>query len=127
MRSKLNKDVDSGKLAKVSIRYEDPDTQKGTEVSEKFLVEDLKGEFEDASPGLQFAATVAQFAEILRESVWAKNGCLKTVRQTLKGILQQHPEVVARGEEQAEARGKELLALVRNARRIKDKEREQEI
>ena len=124
---KLNKGVDSGKLAKVSIRYEDPDTQKVTEVGEKFLVEDLKGGFEDASPGLQFAASVAQFAEILRESVWAKNGCLKTVYQTFKGILQQHPEVVARGEEQAEARGKELLALVRNARRIKDKEREQEI
>ena len=121
---KLNKGVDSGRLAKVFIRYEDPDTQKVTEVSEKFLVEDLKGEFEDASSGLQFAASVAQFAEILRESVWAKNGCLKTVYQTLKGILQQHPEVVARGEEQAETRGKELLTLVRNARRIKDKEQE---
>ena len=119
---KLNKGVDSGRLAKVSIRYEDPDTQKVTEVSEKFLVENLKGGFEDASPGLQFAATVAQFAEILRESVWAKNGCLKTVHQTLKGILQQHSEVVARGEEQAETRGKELLALVRNARGIKEQE-----
>ena len=124
---KLNKGVDSGRLAKVSIRYEDPDAQKVTEVSKKFLVEDLKGGFADASPRLQFAATVAQFAEILRESVWAKNGCLKTVHQTLKGILQQHSEVVARGEEQAETRGKELLTLVRNARRIKDKEREQEI
>ena len=124
---KLNKDVDSGELAKVAIRYEDPDTKEVTEVSETFLAEDLKDKFEDASPDLQFAATIAQFAEILRESVWAKNGCLKTVHQTLKGILQQHPGVVARGEEQAETRGKELLALVRNARRIKDKEREQEI
>ncbi|MCY4570531.1 MAG: von Willebrand factor type A domain-containing protein [Candidatus Poribacteria bacterium] len=124
---KLNKGVDSGRLAKVSIRYEDPDTQKVTEIGEKFFVENFKGGFEDASPGLQFAATVAQFAEILRESVWAKNGCLKTVHQTLKGILQQHPEVVARGEEQVETRGKELLALVRNAKRIKDKEPEQEM
>lgn len=119
---KLNKGVDSGKLAKVSIRYEDPDTQKVTEVSEKFLVENLRAKFEDASQGLQFAATVAQFAEILRESFWVKNGCLKTVQQTLKATLQQHPEVVAKGEEQAEARGKELLALVRNARRIKERE-----
>ena len=124
---KINKDVDSGKLGTAAIRYEDPDTKEVTEVSETFLVEDLKDKFEDASPDLQFAATIAQFAEILRESVWAKNGCLKTVHQTLKGILQQHPGVVARGEEQAETRGKELLALVRNARRIKDKEREQEI
>ena len=124
---KLNKGVDTGKLAKVSIRYEDPDTQEVTEVSEKFLVEDLKSEFGDTSSGLQFAATVAQFAEILRESVWAKNGCLKTVYQTFRGILQQHPEVVASGEEQAEKRGEELLALVRHARHLKDKAQEKEI
>lgn len=119
---KLNRGIDSGKLAKVSIRYEDPDTQEVTEVSEKFAVEDLKAKFEDTSPGLQFAATIAQFAEILRESFWVKNGCLKTVRQTLKGILQKHPEVVARGEAQAEKRGAELLTLVRNAERIKQQE-----
>ena len=119
---KLNKGVDSGELAKVAIRYEDPDTEKVTEVSEKFLVEDLKDTFEDASPGLQFAATLAQFAEILRESFWVKNGCLKTVRQTLKAILEQHPEVVAKDEAQAEKRSEELLALVWNAARIKQQE-----
>ncbi len=119
---KLNKGVDTGRLAKVSIRYEDPDTQKVTEVSEKFRVEDLKDQFEGTSLGLQFAATVAQFAEILRESVWVKNGCLKTVHQTLKSILQQHPEVIARDGDQAEARGEELLALVRNAEQIKKQE-----
>ena len=119
---KLNKGVDSGKLAKVSIRYEDPDTQKVTEVSEKFLVENLRAKFEDASQGLQFAATVAQFAEILRESFWVKNGCLKTVQQTLKATLQQHPEVVAKGEEQAEKRSEELLTLVHAAERLKQQE-----
>ena len=119
---KLNKGVDSGKLAKVSIRYEDPDTHKVTEVSEKFLVENLKAKFEDASPGLQFAATIAQFAEILRESFWVKEGCLKTVSKVLKDILQQHPEVVAKDEEQAEKRGEELLALVHNAEQIKQQE-----
>lgn len=119
---KLNKGVDSGRLAKVSIRYEDPDTQQVTEVSEKFLVENLKAKFEDASQGLQFAATLAQFAEILRESFWVKEGCLKNVRQTLKGILQKQPKIVAKDEAQAEKRGAELLALVHNARRIKEQE-----
>lgn len=119
---KLNRGVDSGRLAKVSIRYEDPDTQKVKEVSEKFAIEDLKDKFEDTSPGLQFAATVAQFAEILRESFWVKEGRLKTVSKTLKDILQQHPEVVAKDEAQAEKRGEELLTLVQNARRIKEQE-----
>ena len=117
---KLNKGVDSGRLAKVSIRYEDPDTQKVTEVSEKFAVEDLKAKFEDTSPGLQFAATMAQFAEILRESFWVKEGCLKTVSKTLRDILQQHPEVIAKDEAQAEKGGEELLTLVHNAERIKE-------
>lgn len=120
---KLNKGVDRGRLAKVSIRYEDPDTQKVTEISEKFAVEDLKAKFEDASPGLQFAASVAQFAEILRESFWVKEGCLKTVSKTLKDLLQQHPEVVAKDEAQAEKRGVELLALVQNANRIKEEKK----
>ena len=119
---KLNKGVDNGRLAKVSIRYEDPDTQKVTEVSEKFAVEDLKAKFEDTSPGLQFAATMAQFAEILRESFWVKEGCLKTLSKTLKDILQQHPEVVAKDEAQAKQRGEELLVLVHNARQIKEQE-----
>lgn len=119
---KLNKGVDGGKLAKISIRYEDPDTQKVTEISEKFAVENLKAKFEDASQGLQFAATVAQFAEILRESFWVKEGCLKTVSKVLKDILQQHPEVVAKDEAQAEKRGEELLVLVHTAERLKQRE-----
>lgn len=119
---KRNRGVDSGRLAKVSIRYEDPDTQKVKEVSEKFAIEDLKDKFEDTSPGLQLAATVAQFAEILRYSFWVKNGCLKTVEQTLTSILQQHPEVVAKDKAQAEKRGEELLALVHNTKRIKEQE-----
>ena len=119
---KLNKGVNGGKLAKVSIRYEDPDTQEVTEVSEKFAVEDLKAKFEEASQGLQFAATVAQFAEILRESFWVKEGCLKTVSKVLKDILQQHPEVIAKDEARAEKRGEELLALVHTAERLKQGE-----
>ena len=119
---KLNKGVNGGKLAKVSIRYEDPDTQEVTEVSEKFAVEDLKAKFEEASQGLQFAATVAQFAEILRESFWVKEGCLKTVSKVLKDILQQHPEVIAKDEARAEKRGEELLALVHTAERLKRQE-----
>ena len=56
-----------------------------------------------------------------------KNGYLKTVRQTLKAILEQHPAVVAKCEAEAEARGKALLARVRGARRLKEKEKGQEI
>ena len=114
---KLNKGVDQGKLATVYIRHEDPDTAKVTEVSEKLLVEDIKGKFEDASPDFQFAAAVAQFAEILRESYWAKDGSLSAVQRTLKGIL---PNIQAKTPQHEEQK-KELFRLVRKARELKDK------
>ncbi len=113
---KLCKDVGEGELATVFIRHEDPDTQKVTEVNEKLLVEDLIGIFEDASPDLQFAASVAQFAEILRESYWAKDGSLGAVQRTLKGIL---PNIQAKTPQQEEQK-KELFSLVRKARQLKD-------
>ena len=113
---KLCKDVGEGELATVFIRHEDPDTQKVTEVNEKLLVEDLIGIFEDASPDLQFAASVAQFAEILRESYWAKDGSLGAVQRTLKGIL---PNIQAKTPQHEEQK-KELFSLVRKARQLKD-------
>ena len=113
---KLNKGVDEGKLATVYIRHEDPDTAKVTEVNEKLLVEDLKDKFEDASSDLQFAASVAQFAEILRESYWAKDGSLGAVQRTLKGIL---PNIQAKTPQQEEQK-KELFSLMRKARQLKD-------
>ncbi len=113
---KLNKGVDQGKLATVYIRHEDPDTAKVTEVSEKLLVEDIKGKFEDASADFQFAAAVAQFAEILRESYWAKDGSLGAVQRTLKGIL---PNIQAKTPQHEEQK-KELFSLVRKARQLKD-------
>ena len=113
---KLCKDVGEGELATVFIRHENPDTQKVTEVNEKLLVEDLIGIFEDASLDLQFAASVAQFAEILRESYWAKDGSLGAVQRTLKGIL---PNIQAKTPQQEEQK-KELFSLVRKARQLKD-------
>ena len=113
---KLSKEVDTGELATVYIRHEDPDTEQVTEVNEKLLVEALKDKFEDASPDFQFAAAVAQFAEILRESYWAKEGSLGAVQRTLKGILTHFDSETPQREEQR----KELLRLVRKARRLKD-------
>ena len=113
---KLCKDIGEGELATVFIRHEDPDTQKVTEVNEKLLVENLIGIFEDASPDLQFAASVAQFAEILRESYWAKDGSLGAVQRTLKGIL---PNIQAKTPQHEEQK-KELFSLVRKARQLKD-------
>ena len=85
----------TGQLATVFIRYEDPDTRRISETNEDIFTTQLKGNFEAASPEFQLAATIAEFAEILRESFWAQEGSLKAVSQSIKGIpLQIHDERV---------------------------------
>ena len=80
---KLHPDA-TGKLATVSIRYADPDNHKVSEVSEDISVSQLHGSFDDASATFRLAAAVAEFGEILRESYWAKDGSLDSVRQVVK-------------------------------------------
>ena len=75
-----------GHLATVSIRYEDPDTRRISEINEEIFTTQLKRTFKSASPEFQLAATVAEFAEILRESFWAKDGNLAAVSQSLRDI-----------------------------------------
>ena len=112
---KLHNDV-VGKLATVSIRHEDPDTGHVTEVNESIATDILKGTFEEATPTFQLAASVAEFAEILRGSFWAQKGSLEDVHQTLEGIL---PHLEAKTREHG-LRNEELLSLIRKAQRFKE-------
>ena len=108
-----------GKLATVSIRHKDPDTGQVTEVNESISTDVLKGSFEETTPSLQLAASVAEFAEILRGSFWAQEGSLEKVRKTLEGVL---PDLEAKTREHS-LRNKELFSLVREAYRFKEKEK----
>ena len=107
---KLPEEEVVGKLATVFIRHEDPDTGNVTEVSQDIFADELKGTFEETSTSFQLAATVAEFAEILRGSYWAQQGSLNAVEQTLAGIL---PPLHQRTEQQDE-----LIMLVREAIRF---------
>lgn len=80
----------SGKIATASIRYADPDSQQVTEIGEDFFSSDLHDSFETASAPFRLTAAVAEFAEILRESYWAKDGSLEEVRRVVKGV---YPEL----------------------------------
>ncbi len=115
---KLHEGIDEGKLATVFIRHEDPDTAEITEVKDKIFVEELKDSFEGTTPDFQVAASVAQFAEILRESYWAKTGSLGEVQWTLKDVL---PQLQSQNSQSDEEK-KELFKLIRKARRLMDLE-----
>ena len=112
---KLHENTD-GKLATVSIRHEDPDTGNVTEVNESIFIDALKGSFEETTPAFQLAASVAEFAEILRGSFWAQEGSLEIVRETLEEVV---PHINAKTRTH-DVRNKELLSLVRKANRFKE-------
>ena len=85
-----------GPVAKIHVRYEDPDSRQIFEVDRNFNISDLNEHFESASPRFQLAATVAQYAEVLRRSYWAQHTTLSDVRyhaDRVGGILHDDPEV----------------------------------
>jgi Ca-activated chloride channel family protein len=70
---------DANNLGEVRVRYLDEETQ---EVEE--LQQELSWEGDTLSEDLQFLAAVAEFAEILRGSYWAKESSLESVLELAK-------------------------------------------
>ncbi len=85
-----------GPIAKVHVRYQDPDSYRIHELSRNLNRADLHDWFENASPRFQLSATVAQYAEVLRESYWAQHTTFEDVRyhaDRVGGILREDPDV----------------------------------
>jgi Ca-activated chloride channel family protein len=63
----------------VYVRYEDPDTGEVSEISCSIARADFAPSFKEASIRFQLDAVVAEYAEILRDSYWAKESSLEDV------------------------------------------------
>jgi Ca-activated chloride channel family protein len=83
---KLQKEAAAGKICTVHVRYEDPDSGRVTELTESIDSTSFHPDFESASADFRLAATAAEFAEILRESYWAKGSKLSDVLSLAKSI-----------------------------------------
>ena len=81
-----------GEMAKVFIRYEDPDSRNVTELSRAFNTDQLADSFEQSAPTFRLAAVAAELAEILRESYWAQDGSLDILAQTAADVSGLFPE-----------------------------------
>ncbi len=76
---KLTPGAAPGRLATVRFRYARPEYEgagapRVRELERTFDVADLARRFEDASPRFRLDAAVAEFAELLRGSYWARDG-----------------------------------------------------
>ena len=81
---KLAEGADRGRIATVRFRYARPELQRGgapivREIEQGFDVPGLFISFRDASPHFRLDAAVAEFAEILRHSFWAKESRIADV------------------------------------------------
>jgi Ca-activated chloride channel family protein len=81
----------------VYVRYQDPDTGEVTEISRSLTRAEFASAFEDASSRFQLDAVVAEYAEILHESYWAKGSSLAGVAEEARRVakvLPRDPDVV---------------------------------
>jgi len=68
-----------GTVATTYVRYKHADTSAVTEFKSPMATGDFNKSFGDSSSEFKLAATVAEFAEILRKSYWAKGATLERV------------------------------------------------
>lgn len=60
-----------GQLGVTTLRWLDPETKEAREIDRPISMAELVSEFSDASPRFQLDVVVAQYAEVLRGSIWA--------------------------------------------------------
>ncbi len=100
-----------GQIATLHLRYRAPVVGNQTETARSIRLSDLAPSWEKASPGFRLAASVGAFAEILRESPWAK-GMLSDVNREIRAASAGMPK-------STQDRVRELGDLVGRAGRIK--------
>jgi len=101
-----------GNMATTYVRYKHPDSRAVTEFKSSIDTDDFNKSFEDSSKEFRLAGTVAEFAEILRKSYWAKGASLERVlehTQKLSREFKDNPDVI------------ELVDLVSKAKQLMEK------
>ena len=75
----------------VRVRYEDPDSGQVTEIQQKIGQDQFARSFDTMSPRFQLDAVVAEYAEILRDSYWAKDSDMMSVALEARRIADYMP------------------------------------
>jgi Ca-activated chloride channel homolog len=103
---KLAEGAGSGTAATIHLRYRSADTKKIVEVEQPLRVSQFAASWSVAPRGLRLAGLVAEFAEILRHSYWAKGADLPDLARRARRIERDFP---------GDARVAEFAGLVEKA------------
>lgn len=86
----LTRDATSrDELATVSLRWLDPDNDRASEIAQRIDVADLERSFEDAPLAFKTATTVALYAEVLRNSTFARGLSLRDLVELADDVARQ--------------------------------------
>ncbi len=83
---KMEMEPDSDRLATVRIRYEDPESGEVTEEVREFNLSDVREDIDLMDSTYKLDVLVAEFAEILRHSYWAREGDLDDVAELARDL-----------------------------------------
>ncbi len=78
--------VPPGPLATIHLRYEKPERGSFVELEEAVVAGDIVPTIEESAPDLRLDACVAEFAEVLRGSYWAKESTPASVLDLLHDL-----------------------------------------
>jgi Ca-activated chloride channel family protein len=81
-----------GKIATVHLRWKNPDSLNSIETSQSFSTNQLASSFDRADPHFQWSVVVAEYAEVLRHSYWAREISLDSVRSEADRISERLSE-----------------------------------
>jgi Ca-activated chloride channel family protein len=98
-----------GTVATTYVRYKDPDTMAVTEFKSSIGTDEFTKSLDYASREFRLAATVGEFAEILRKSYWAKGATLDSVLERTQKLSK---------ESKGDADVIELADLISKARQL---------
>jgi Ca-activated chloride channel family protein len=75
-----------GTVATTYVRYKDAETKEVTEFNSAIGTDDFDRSFDESSDDYALAATVMEFAEILRDSYWARGASLEPVLENAQRL-----------------------------------------
>jgi Ca-activated chloride channel family protein len=101
-----------GTVATTYVRYKHADTSAVTEFKSPMATGDFNESFGGSSSEFKLAATVAEFAEILRKSYWARGATLETVLERAQQLSREF---------EGDADVIELVDLISKAKRLMKK------
>ncbi|MBK8208325.1 MAG: von Willebrand factor type A domain-containing protein [Planctomycetes bacterium] len=102
----------AGAVAYAKLRYRTDEEGEFAEIQREMFTRDLALQWDQAAIGLRLAGNVAEFAEILGKGFYAKGALLAPVIEELNAIAPEYRD----------NKVEELLALVKKAEELKQKE-----